>query len=96
MGIRSLWGKHWEPLGDNGEAINQKARSIPGEGVWSEMELAFQLLYSGDASPEKKVLVQEMTAQTSKDSWESPWVEREHKQKRQIMKSGLCRYEKKT
>lgn len=27
--------------------------------------------------------------------WESPWVEREHKQKRQIMKNGLCRYEKK-
>lgn len=29
------------------------------------------------------------------DSWESPWVEREHTQRRQIMKSGLCRYEKK-
>lgn len=36
-----------------------------------------------------------MTAQTSMDSWESPWVEREHMQRRQIMKSGLCRYEKK-
>lgn len=52
MGIRPLWGKHWEPLGDNGGAIHQKAMPILGEGVWSEMELVYQLLYGGDASLE--------------------------------------------